>query len=68
MPDDDAVADPWADYESGPFCRHWYSVGECPFKCARCGHDCGMHAVPYDGATGQLCFEECECQGFVDPP
>ena len=34
--------DPWAGYESGPFCQHWGDPADCDREC-QCGHECCQH-------------------------
>jgi len=48
-----------AEYDSGPFCRHWGDPGDCEEACAACGHPCRQH--PYDDSCEVL---ECACEGF----
>lgn len=51
----------WQDYETGPFCRHWGSLGDCDDTCARCGHTCNLHL------DGEPCDEPgCECPEWVE--
>ena len=58
MSDDDA--DGWADYESGPFCRHWGTPGDCERPCDKCGHTCDEHPSGEYRCT----VDGCECDGF----
>lgn len=53
----------WADYESGPFCRHWAEVGSCDESCASCGHSCNRHDI---GDTTECNEWECDCKEWVD--
>lgn len=54
--DGDEEKDPWADYESGPFCRCWGELGFCENTCKRCGHFCKLHFP-----------ESCEVEGCDCP-
>ena len=51
----------WENYESGPFCRHWYDPAECEEKCANCGHRCFSHGYGSDSGCN-----ECDCQEWKD--
>lgn len=53
------MSDDWADYESGPFCRHWSDPTDCEIVCARCGHRCVNHPLDLD-----LGCHECDCPGW----
>lgn len=55
----------WANYESGPFCRHWVDPVDCEIRCARvnCGHGCTRHGAE-DGDFE--CFD-CDCEAWVEP-
>lgn len=57
--DEDSGDDDWGGYESGPFCRHWGSLGDCDELCARCGHSCNVHHD--DDECGH---EDCTCPGW----
>lgn len=50
--------DDWADYESGPYCRHWSDPTDCDELCDTCGHRCSEHStyIKVEGA----------CEEFVD--
>lgn len=50
-------SDSWEDYESGPFCAHWGTPGDCERTCGECGHRC----------HGFLC-DECDCPEGTDGP
>ena len=53
----DDEPDNWADFDSGPFCRHWVSPpGDCDEKCADCCHLCREHG---DGAC-----DVCACKAW----
>ncbi len=47
----------WADYESGPFCRHYGDPSDCSEKCAVCGHECHEHHLSCD-------HEGCACPAW----
>lgn len=49
----------WEDYDSGPFCHHWYHPADCEETCERCGHSCAAHA--------DLGYDECECDEWKEP-
>lgn len=53
--DDDREREDW---DSGPFCPHWYDPSLCDEPC-RCGHTCRHHAI------GSGCME-CDCEEFQD--
>ncbi len=60
MPCNDNVLDDdqdWSDYDSGPFCPHWNSPGECDEVCTKCGHGCNDH---YGDLGCQI--EGCDCE------
>lgn len=48
----------WADYDSGPFCRHWHDPADCEELCATCGHRCAQHGF---GDGSDTACSECEC-------
>ena len=52
----------WADYDSGPFCRHWGDPSDCEEKCGSCGHGCAWHW--YDGNACHNLF--CICTSWID--
>ncbi len=54
----------WANYESGPFCRHWYDASDCDIVCATCGHRCIDHGFG-DGAESSCQY--CACQQWKEP-
>jgi hypothetical protein len=55
--------DPWENYESGPFCRHWGDPSDCDEECARCGHRCCRHGAE---SADFACMEEgCECEAWA---
>jgi hypothetical protein len=56
----------WDDYESGPFCRHWYDPSDCDKRCATCGHNCAQHGFG-DGASSDCLDGSCECEEWADP-
>lgn len=49
---------PW---ESGPFCRHYGTPGECDVPCANpeCGHGCNVHGYPECGQP------DCDCEQYI---
>ena len=51
-------------FVSGPFCRHWGSLGDCDRVCATpgCGHTCGAH-WDSDDACGE---PDCECAKYQE--
>lgn len=49
--------DPWEDYETGPFCRHWGDPSECEKLC-KCGHQCHEH---YDSNCD---VDDCQCEDW----
>ena len=49
--------------ESGPFCRHWSTRGDCDDLC-QCGHTCNVHPE-YESEDDSPC-NECDCENFVD--
>ena len=64
MPDDDTDADPWYNYESGPFCRHFADPWDHDEECERCGHKCCEHGAGVD--DNEPCSHEgCACPGWV---
>lgn len=40
---DDDTDEVEAEYDSGPFCRHWGDPDTCEAVCKNCGHRCGVH-------------------------
>ena len=50
------------EHESGPFCRHWSSLGDCDEMC-KCGHTCAHHS---SGEDDGYCYE-CACEDFSVP-
>jgi hypothetical protein len=66
---DDADPNPWADYESGPYCRHWSEWGDCSRVCTACQHPCNDHQ---DGTCDGICdgigyigvLKGCPCLDF----
>ena len=50
--------DDWDEFESGPFCQHWLSPGDCEATCAGCGHPCDKH--------NELGCDECDCTEWKD--
>jgi hypothetical protein len=50
----------WENYESGPFCEHYFEPWDCDVLCA-CGHRCARHQGEHCGADG------CDCQAFEEP-
>jgi len=64
MTDIDIEDDDWTEYESGPFCRHWYDPSDCEILCATCGHRCCRHG--YGDGCG--CEEDgCACSDWKEP-
>ena len=57
MPEEE---DPWENYESGPFCWHWGTPGDCEQPCLRegCDHTCNDHD-PGCRVKG------CDCKGIM---
>ncbi len=53
----------WENYDSGPFCRHYYAAGECPMSCARCGHRCEDH----EWSEPTKCDRNCACAEYTEP-
>lgn len=54
----DAETDEWADYETGPFCRHWRVAWDSDRACERCGHRCDQHREACDEPA-------CTCAAWV---
>lgn len=54
--------DGFEDYDTGPFCMHWYDPSDCELVC-RCEHPCRRHA---DGGEDVCLEDECECEAFED--
>lgn len=54
-----------ADYDSGPFCRHWNSI-PCGGRCARCGHGCEQHGI--SGEDTACDARDCECPAWQEEP
>jgi len=52
----------WADYESGPFCRHWRDPSDCDEVCAECGHRCVDHGF----SDGDSSCDECDCTAWKE--
>ena len=52
----------WSNYETGPFCRHWFDPSDCRDDCAYCGHRCPEHEI---GHTTECA--ECDCPEYKDP-
>jgi hypothetical protein len=50
--------DDWTDYESDPFCAHWFSFGDGCDKVCKCGHVCERHCMG-------VCTL-CECTTYED--
>ena len=50
----------WAEYESGPYCRHWGDPFDCDIACATCHHPCNKHW------WNDEC-RECECLEWKEP-
>lgn len=58
------IEDSWADYDSGPFCRHWSSLLDeegCLRRCTRCGHGCLRHL---EDESGRCEEPGCDCEDF----
>lgn len=55
-------ADPFENYETGPFCRHFSDPADCDIKCASCGHRCTQHDFESPGPC-----DECECKAWAEP-
>lgn len=54
-----------ANYESGPFCRHWADPSDCDIICATCGHGCARHDFPeYES---DCLVEGCHCTKWEEP-
>ena len=53
MSDTETEDDDWQDRESGPFCQHWLSPGDCVATCSGCGHSCNAH--------DELGCDDCAC-------
>ena len=64
MSDEGESDDPWANYSSGPFCRHWGDPSGCDERCAACSHTCAQHHAfdPYECTA-----DDCKCEGWVEP-
>ena len=56
------MSDYWehADFDTGPFCRHWSDPSDCDEMCV-CGHECHNHSNYEEG----MCTL-CECEEFRD--
>jgi hypothetical protein len=54
----------WENFETGPFCRHWESPGDCQRNCAGCGHGCTDHALPESKSNCEV--EGCACKQWTD--
>lgn len=52
-PDDGTDFEP----ESGPFCVHWSTFGECEDMC-KCGHPCSKHEGGYPGEPCEACLDQ----------
>lgn len=62
--DDNTEADPWENYETGPFCRHFGDPSDCDELCERCGHKCHEHGAGVD--NDEPCSHDgCICHGWV---
>lgn len=64
---DDDGTDDWANYESGPFCRHWSDPSECELHCAGCGHRCGEHDDGGSGGPSACQVNDCPCGAYREP-
>lgn len=53
----------YADFDSGPYCRHWRDPLDCEDRCLRCGHRCYMHEI-----GPRICRMEdgCACEAWRD--
>lgn len=47
----------WENYDSGPYCEHWYEPWDCDMKCDSCGHECTEHMMVTCGKEGCICKE-----------
>ncbi len=56
--------DPWENYETEPFCRHFGDPHDCEEKCARCGHKCSEHGAGVEDDQ-QCSHQGCYCAGWV---
>ncbi len=57
-----------ACFDSGPFCRHWGSLGDCDELCV-CGHRCDQHdGTGGDGDDNGCRIDGCACKSFTEPP
>jgi hypothetical protein len=61
--DEDEV-DSFDDYNTGPFCQHYGTPGECDDVCERCKHICGKH--DNDSDDHECDVEDCSCPSFID--
>lgn len=61
MMDEPEDTDDWADYETGPFCRHFGQLGACDEECL-CGHTCSKH----DNADGTCNDSDCDCEKWEE--
>jgi hypothetical protein len=55
----------WSNYDSGPFCRHWFETYDCEIKCANCGHVCTRHK--YEDGRRECLEDDCHCEAWVEP-
>lgn len=53
--------DDYPEYDTGPFCRHYFDPSDCDEVCANCGHRCWEHCIGAE--TGCL---ECDCPAWVE--
>ena len=62
---EDEVEDSLEDYQTGPFCRHWYDPADCPICAAGCAN-CGHSGIVHDFEAPGECFECDDCPGWQD--
>ena len=58
--------DPWENFDSGPYCRHWDDPDNCDIRCKTCGHRCPGHGFADDPGCHWY-NESCNCKGWVEP-
>lgn len=50
-----------AEWNSGPFCIHWFGYFECDMICLECKHTCAKHMGGHEACT----IGGCDCSTFV---